>query len=223
MGTPRRRSDSWSPRSSRPEPAMPSRARRAGSPRREPAKPETFRVRWATIDDLATLVEHRRKMWREIRRFRPGELEQHDIDYARWVRRQLSARRFRAVLVTGPDGRPLASGALWLMPAQPRPGPLGRATAPYILSMYTERAARGRGFASRIVQEIIAWSKARGYGRITLHASRFGRPVYEGLGFESGNEMRYALRPWGRPSRRSPLTRRPSPREASASGRSAGR
>ena len=138
-------------------------------------------------------------MWRELRRFRPGELDRHDLVYRRWVRRQMAAGKFRALLAERPDGTVLASGALWLMPSQPRPGPLGRGEIPYILSMYTERPERGRGYATWIVQGLVAWSRARGYGRVLLHASRFGRPVYARLGFENGSEMRLALRPRRRP------------------------
>jgi len=64
---------------------------------------------------------------------------------------------------------------------------------PYVLSMYTEPEFRGRGVASRIVREMMRRSRARGFGRIVLHASRFGRSVYERLGFESGSEMRREL------------------------------
>ncbi len=133
-------------------------------------------------------------MWQEIRRFRPGELDRHDVDYARWVRRQRRDGTFLALIAEGPDGRPLASGCLWLMPAQPRPGPLGRGVVPYILSMYTERRARGQGLASRIVRAMAAWSVERGYRRVLLHASRFGRPVYARLGFVESGEMRLRLR-----------------------------
>jgi GNAT superfamily N-acetyltransferase len=79
------------------------------------------------------------------------------------------------------------------MPSQPRPVLLGRGEVPYILSMYTEPEFRRRGVASRLVREMVRWSKARGYGRVLLHASRYGRPVYERLGFEPSSEMRREL------------------------------
>ncbi len=145
-------------------------------------------------------------MWRELRRFRPADLDRHDIDYRAWVRRQMATGKFLAFVVDDGSGRPVASGALWLMPSQPRPGPLGRGEVPYVLSMFTDRRHRGLGVASRIVQEMIAWARARRYGRLVLHASRFGRPVYERLGFENGSEMRLAL-PGGRQARRARRSR----------------
>jgi GNAT superfamily N-acetyltransferase len=134
-------------------------------------------------------------MWEEIRDFSPADLDRHDRVYRRWVRREMAGRRFLARIVETADGTPVGSGGLWLMPMQPRPGPLGRGEMPYILSMYTELAHRGKGVATRIVQEFVRWSATHGYGRIFLHASPFGRPVYERLGFEPGSEMRLALAP----------------------------
>lgn len=157
-------------------------------------------MRRATVDDVPVLVRHRRRMWAELRDFSPPELDRHDAVYRRWVRGLIGRRRFLALVVEDMAGHPVGSGGLWLMPSQPRPGVLGRGEMPYILSMYTEPGYRGQGVASRIVREMVRWSRARGFGRIVLHASRLGRPVYERLGFEAGSEMRRELihRPSGR-------------------------
>ena len=152
-----------------------------------------LRLREAGPADLRTLVRHRRRMWEELRDYAPADLDRHDVVYRRWVREQTARGKFVAFVVEDPAGRPVGSGALWLMPSQPRPGPLGRGEVPYILSMFTEPSHRGRGVASRIVREMIRWSRARRYGRLLLHASRFGRPVYARLGFEAGSEMRLEL------------------------------
>ncbi len=132
-------------------------------------------------------------MWEEIRSFPPRELDRHDRTYRRWAREGLRSRKLFAFLVEDERGRPVGSGALWLAPAPPRPGILSRGEYPYILSMFTEPAARGRGVASRLVRAMVRWSKARGYGRVVLHASPFGRPVYARAGFEPGSEMRLEL------------------------------
>jgi GNAT superfamily N-acetyltransferase len=134
-------------------------------------------------------------MWREIRRFRPGELERHDLEYRRWVLRQRSLGRFSAVIVEDDGGRPVGSGALWRMPWIPRPGPLGRGELPYVLSMYTAPRYRGRGVATRIVAALVDRARLDGFARVVLHASRFGRSLYEHLGFEAGSEMRLSIRP----------------------------
>ncbi|HYB53590.1 MAG TPA: GNAT family N-acetyltransferase [Thermoanaerobaculia bacterium] len=176
-------------------------------------------LRWATVADLPTLVRHRRRMWAEIRRYPRAWLDDHDVVYARWVRRLMVARRFLGLLVEDAHGTIVGSGGLWLMPAQPRPGPLGRGEMPYILSMYTEPAYRGRGVASRIVRAMVRWARGRRYGRIVLHASRFGRPVYNRLGFEDGSEMRMDLLARRPPTRRTGARRRTGPRSVARARR----
>ncbi|HYA10947.1 MAG TPA: GNAT family N-acetyltransferase [Thermoplasmata archaeon] len=196
----------------RARPRRPVRRPRPGSP--APVRGR-FRVRSAGLGDLAVLVDHRRRMWQEIRDYRTTELDRHDASYRRWVRRGMAAGTFLARLVVDRDGTVVASGALWLMPEQPRPGPLGRREMPYLLSMYTEPAHRGRGAATRIVQDLVRWSRTHGYGRVLLHASAAGRSVYARLGFEPSSEMRLELRPIRRRrsygARASPAT---SPRRA---------
>jgi GNAT superfamily N-acetyltransferase len=109
------------------------------------------------------------------------------------VLREAAARRFYSFIAESDGGKVTGSGAIWLQPVQPRPGARRRSHAPYILSMYTERNARNRGVASALVRAMLDWARKRGYVRITLHASRFGRPVYRKLGFEDSNEMRFHL------------------------------
>jgi len=41
------------------------------------------------------------------------------------------------------------------------------------------------------METAIAWARAHGIARLVLHASPEGRPLYEQLGFEATNEMRY--------------------------------
>ena len=132
-------------------------------------------------------------MWAELRAYTTKDLDVHDREYRRWARSLMGRGKFLAWIVEDPAGRLAGSGGLWLMPSQPRPGLLGRGEIPYILSMYTEPGFRRRGVASRIVREMVRWSRAQRYGRVLLHASRFGRPVYERLGFESSSEMRREL------------------------------
>jgi hypothetical protein len=41
--------------------------------------------------------------------------------------------------------------------------------------------------------EILAWCRAHGIPRASLHASPEGRLLYEALGFQSTNEMRMGI------------------------------
>ncbi len=133
-------------------------------------------------------------MFREIGRWSPPVLARSERAYRRWARREMAAHRlFGFVAEDRPEGRVVGSGVVWLQPSQPRPSPLARNSMPYIMSMFTEPSYRGRGVASSLVRLMVHWAAARGYRRVFLHASRKGRPVYERLGFEPGNEMRLDL------------------------------
>lgn len=156
-------------------------------------------LRPATLDDLALLVRHRRLMWEEIATFPHEALDAGDGSYRRWARARLRSGVLLAWVVEE-KGEAAASGCLWLQPVQPRPGRPFE-TQPYLLSMFTEPAHRGKGHAARIVKAAMGWAKARGHPYVSLHASAFGRPLYERLGFEPMPEMRVTLKPArGRPA-----------------------
>lgn len=147
-----------------------------------------YRYRPALGLDLETLVRHRVAMWREIRDFPSAMLREHGAVYRRWLRPRLRSGEIAGVVVEAPDGTVAASGCLWFQPAQPRPG-IDRLTSPYVLSMFTEPAHRGRSIASSIVKRLAAISRRRNYSRVFLHASPMGEPVYARLGFERTTEM----------------------------------
>lgn len=150
-------------------------------------------VRPGSLRDIRLLVDHRRRMFGSIARWAEAAMDRHDRAYRGWVRARLRSGEVR-VRVAEVDGVPVASGVLWWREDQPRPG-VGVARLPYIMSVYTEPAMRGRGLASRIVAELVADARAAGGTRITLHASEMGRSVYAKLGFERTWEMRRWIDP----------------------------
>jgi GNAT superfamily N-acetyltransferase len=130
-------------------------------------------------------------MWADIGSYPSASVEASDGPYLEWARRMMRERRLVAFVATS-GGEVAGSGALWLREEQPRPGD-NAGYAPYLLSMYTEPRYRRSGLATAIVKAAIEWSRARGYRKVELHASRDGRPVYEALGFERTWEMRAPL------------------------------
>ncbi|HKE37272.1 MAG TPA: GNAT family N-acetyltransferase [Candidatus Baltobacteraceae bacterium] len=59
----------------------------------------------------------------------------------------------------------------------------------YVFGVRVDPECRNRGIATRLTQEAVAYLRDIGCVRIRLHASRFGRPIYERLGFVPTNEM----------------------------------
>lgn len=168
------------------------------------------RLRRATPDDLDLLVRHRRAMFVEMAEgHAEASLDAADPVYRAWAARRLRTGRLVGFVVEE-RGEAVASGCVWVKRIHPRPG-LTTRDEPYLLSMYTEPAHRGKGHAERIARAAIAWSLAGGYPRITLHASEMGRPLYERLGFERRWEMRLDLSPSSRPTSPASTRRAGSP------------
>ncbi len=133
-------------------------------------------------------------MWEEIGGVSPAALRAHAPTYRRWLLPRLTSGRLWGYVAGVRGGEIGGSGCLWLREAQPRPGEVAR-FEPYILSMYTVPACRGRGVATAIVRRFLAECRAATYARVVLHGSVFGRPVYGRLGFERTWEMRTFLDP----------------------------
>lgn len=132
-------------------------------------------------------------MWRDMGVGDKKSLDRADVVYRQWARQHLRSGDFRAWLAENSEGKILGGGALRLQPVQPRPG-YERGVQPYLLSMYTERASRGHGVASRVVREAVNWTRKNGYPSLRLHASEMGRGVYSKLGFKRSWEMKMEFR-----------------------------
>ncbi len=163
-------------------------------------------MRRAQASDLELLVRHRESMWLDMHGYSARQIRAAAARSRAWIRREFRSGRYIAFVAEGPGGRVAGSGAIWLRSSQPYPGPRPRPDAPYVMSMYTERASRRSGVATRLVREMIRWARRKGYRRITLHASAQGAPVYRRIGFEDSNEMRFNLVRLGkdRPASRAP-------------------
>jgi GNAT superfamily N-acetyltransferase len=151
-------------------------------------------------------------MWSDIGNRTEAEITEHDARYRPWAVQRLRSGELVGVVSEARDDSAVGSGLVWFRPDQPRPK-LPTLVSPYILSMYTEPAWRGRGVATRIVRELLVICRERGFPNAELHASRFGRRIYRRLGFERTWEMRtwidrrFAPKPV-RPAARSRRTRK---------------
>ncbi len=134
------------------------------------------------------MVAHRRGMWFDMGYKSKVGLNTADTVYRAWAKPRLKTGELVGFIVEA-DSQIAGSGCLWLQPRLGVPGFKG-GPQPYLLSMYTEHAFRGKGVATKIVKESIRWAKAKGFSRMTLHASDMGRSIYEKLGFKQTWEMK---------------------------------
>jgi GNAT superfamily N-acetyltransferase len=124
----------------------------------------------------------------------PDELYPELVDASRaWFERAVPTGEYMAWLASPAGSDEVVAGAgVHLRTVIPRPrarrevemGPQG-----LIVNVFTERPWRRRGLGDRLMREL--WARANGVVSLVLHASAEGRPLYERLGFEQSNEMKY--------------------------------
>ena len=104
-----------------------------------------------------------------------------------WVRAKLEDGSYVGWL-TEEDGRLVAGAGLWVMEFPPHFLDEEPRRA-YLLNFYVAPEMRGRGLARELLGLAVAEAKARGIKVVSLHASKFGKPLYERNGFAMSNEM----------------------------------
>ncbi|MGY2895757.1 GNAT family N-acetyltransferase [Deinococcus sp. UYEF24] len=145
--------------------------------------PSGYTLRPATPADADTITAHRAAMFAEmgvgsdeaIANFRP------------WVQSRLESGYYLGWLVES-GGEVVAGAGLMLLDWPPHfsdPNPLRG----YLLNVYVGPQHRGQGLARTLTQAAMSESGRRGIRVLAIHASRFGKPLYEGLGFVPTNEM----------------------------------
>lgn len=80
------------------------------------------------------------------------------------------------------DGEVVASATTALFVRPPYPGNLAGREG-YLLNMYTLPAHRRQGLAGALLDQMADYAVAQQLGRVWLHASDEGRPLYERIGF----------------------------------------
>ena len=100
-----------------------------------------------------------------------------------WLGERLDSPSFGAFVAVDGGGRVVGSGAISIYDNPPGPGPTWREA--YVMSMFTEPDARGRGVAAAVLAALLDFAReAGGVGRVWLRASEMGPPLYLRAGFE---------------------------------------
>lgn len=147
----------------------------------------TIDCRTARASDLGRVADFWAAMFAEVgllheREFAPDWRER----FERYFTRRIDENEARIVLAFD-DGRLIGTAGALL--ADGYPAAIHGLRFGYIFGVRVEPDARGRGVATRLTKEAVAYLRTLECRRIRLHASPFGRPIYERLGFEPSNEM----------------------------------
>jgi ribosomal protein S18 acetylase RimI-like enzyme len=148
---------------------------------------ETITIRTARLEELAVLAEFWFAMFEEVRNLPVSEFvsdwRERFIDY---FSHRILADDVAFFVATEHERIVGTAGAML---------DDGYATSihglrfGYVFGVRIEPAYRGRGLATALTRETIAFLKSKQCRRIRLHASTAGRPIYERLGFVPTNEM----------------------------------
>ncbi len=110
-----------------------------------------------------------------------------------YMRDALPNGTYRAWMAESGDGQVVGGGGIALVPWPGSPDfPAPRRG--WILGIYTEPEFRRHGIARRVMETIVEWCRVEEFGYVSLHASQYGRQLYETMGFNPTNEMRLYLK-----------------------------
>jgi GNAT superfamily N-acetyltransferase len=164
-------------------------------------KPAGYSVRTAKRSDIAMIVAQRRAMFVDVGRDDKRQLDRMDRRFAVWVRPRLRTGEYREWFAVDREGQAAAGAAIWIMDWPPVPMDC-TCRRGYVLNVYTHPSHRRKGLARMLMKAILAWCRRNGFVMVTLHASDYGRALYEALGFKPTSEMRLQLRKDTGPRRR---------------------
>jgi len=158
-----------------------------------------YRIRRCTPDEAATIARHRVEMFREMGEVPTDELARELLKRSTSALASLLAEgSYLGWFAIDTGGSVIAGAGVHIKPQLPRPSHdsvrVEDAPVPLVVNVYTEPQWRGRGVARSLMRELMDWASQQGMDRVVLHASDAGRPLYEKLGFQPTNEMRWFVR-----------------------------
>lgn len=148
---------------------------------------ETLVLRSAQIHELDAIAEHWLAMFEEVGKHQ-------EADFACGWRERFVAHFTRAIgasdaaYFVAVDGERIV-GTAGAFLTTGYPAEIHGIRSGYVFGVHVDREYRGRGLATELTQHAVAFLEERRPLSIRLHASPFGRPIYEKMGFTPTNEM----------------------------------
>jgi GNAT superfamily N-acetyltransferase len=152
-----------------------------------------IRIRAANLGDIAHVMHHRRSMFAEMGRGTAAEHARMLETAQAYLQTAMPSGGYVGWLAETTEGLVVAGVgmAIAAWPGSPD-DPTGKRGL--VINVYTEPRFRRQGIARRLMETLLAWCRENGFLTISLHASEFGRALYEDLGFRPTNEMRLHLK-----------------------------
>jgi GNAT superfamily N-acetyltransferase len=139
--------------------------------------------RHVTVGDVSALADCRIRFLNELH-------SHQEDDETRVLRKSLLEYFTRAIprndfigWVAERDGRIIATSGMVVWQVPGRYGGVESGKLGYLLNFYTVPEARGRGIATRLLNELIGEARSLGLKHLHLHASKNGINVYRRAGF----------------------------------------
>jgi ribosomal protein S18 acetylase RimI-like enzyme len=153
------------------------------------AMPDTskFTTRFASVADAELIAAQRRKMFSDSGQADDANMQTMAAKFVTWVKPRLADGSYVGWLVQDRE-QVIAGAGMWLVDFPPHFMDAEPIRA-YLLNFYVDVAFRGHGLAYTLLKTSIVEAQSRGIKVISLHASKFGKPLYERNGFEPTNEM----------------------------------
>jgi len=158
-----------------------------------------FLVRLGTVADSAAIARHRAQMFVDMGTLPVARYDDLVAATIAYLERAIPAGEYVAwVAAPVDDPNAIVAGA----GAQVRsvlPHPLqtsgdvvvAEGRQAIVVNVFTEPDWRRRGAAALLMEHVLEWARTTRLDTLVLHASDDGRALYERLGFEGTNEMRY--------------------------------
>jgi GNAT superfamily N-acetyltransferase len=150
-----------------------------------------FETRLATLEDAELIAQQRRQMFVDAGQAEDATLQPMVENFVAWVRPRLIDGSYVGWIVEE-GGRVVAGAGMWVMDFPPH-WMDAKSMRAYLLNFYVDPGFRGHGLAYKLLKVSVEEARRRGIKVVSLHASKFGRPIYERNGFEQSTEMMLRL------------------------------
>jgi len=146
----------------------------------------------ATLDDIDELIDLRiAYMWDDFGNVTAEEEAAMRLQLPDYFRRELGKR---LIAFVARDGGKIVATAYLLIIEIPANPVLPNGLEGDVLSVFTEKAYRGRGICTHLMKDLIACARERGLCRIDLKATEDGSPIYRKVGFKDKTQKYTDLR-----------------------------